>query len=296
MPRISIVIPTFNQAGLLRRAVESVWAQTFKDTETLIVDDGSEDDTSAVARQLSTCRYIKIAHSGLPAVARNVGVKQATGDYIAFLDADDEWLPNKLEIQAKILNDDRAIGVVCSNAFIENAKATEEQLYLRPNQGKTGKVFPDLLRDNFIITSTVVMRRDLFQWAGGFSETKELRALEDYDLWLRVATWTTINYISEPLAFYQQNTAGLSKSIKTSEHWRSLEYLFEKTHYALSGYAINPWNPIIDARLTGARRARCNAHLAAGEYREFFKTSFAFFKKQPVQALKCVVLRIVDKS
>src|SRR5579871_3045640 len=101
MPRISVVIPTYNAAVSLSRAVQSVKAQTCRDFEIIIVDDGSDDETSSVAEKFSNCRYFRITHSGLPAVPRNFGVKQALSPYIAFLDADDEWAPDKLQVQSQ---------------------------------------------------------------------------------------------------------------------------------------------------------------------------------------------------
>jgi len=297
MPRVSVIVPTFNHAAFLQRAIESIRAQTLTDSEILIVDDGSEDETEAVARQCGQCVYIKIPHSGLPAIARNAGVRKATGTYIAFLDADDQWLPNKLQLQTEVLDHDPNVGLVCSNALIENDAGTTRQLYLKPAQGKTGRVLPDLLRDNFIVTSTVLMRRDVFESTGGFSEAQELRALEDYDLWIRVAARTRIHFLSEPLAVYQKSSTSLS-SMQNSEHWRGLEYLFEKLRVSLNpgGGETEPLNPILESRLSSCRSAQCDTYLAERHYSKFSKSLADFFSKQPVQAVKYAVVKIAGKE
>ena len=116
MPRIAVIIPTYNRSELLKAALDSVLSQKYKDLETIVVDDGSEDDTSELVGQYPQCRYIKLEHSGLPAVARNAGIRRTKADFVAFLDSDDEWLPQKLERQMPIFAEADA-GLVCSNAF-----------------------------------------------------------------------------------------------------------------------------------------------------------------------------------
>src|SRR5438128_10972272 len=110
MPDIAVLVPAYNRASLLKRAIESVEAQTCGVREIIIVDDGSEEDLRPVA---GNCRYKKIQHSGLPAIARNVGVGMTDAEYVAFLDADDQWFPHKLERQMST-----ACGFVSSNATL----------------------------------------------------------------------------------------------------------------------------------------------------------------------------------
>jgi glycosyltransferase involved in cell wall biosynthesis len=263
---ISVVIPAYNAAAFLDRAVQSVNAQTFRDIETIIVDDGSGDETPAAAERLSNCRYFRIAHSGLPAVPRNFGVKQAQGEYIAFLDADDEWVPGKLQVQSQILEANSGIGLVCSNAFVmrDDHRDTGE-LYLKPGQGKTGKVLKQLAKDNFIITSTVLMRKDLFHSSGGFSEEPQLCALEDYDLWLRVAGVADIRYVEEPLAFYRDSPSSLSRVTRDQTVAQSIAM---------------------------AKCAECDVHLNAHEYSELVAAWLRFLEKQPLRALKYMAVKL----
>src|SRR6516165_5246405 len=118
LPRIAVIIPTYNRASLVTRAIESVLAQTYTNYELVVVDDGSEDNTLEIVKQYTGCRYVRLEHSGLPSVARNAGVRSTDTPYVAFLDSDDEWLPGKLTVQTEILESNPDVGLVCSNAFV----------------------------------------------------------------------------------------------------------------------------------------------------------------------------------
>lgn len=207
MPEISVIIPTYNRGHLISETIDSVLSQSFRDLEILVIDDGSTDNTQEILKKYSgNVTYINIKHSGLPAVVRNVGLKHARGIYIAFLDSDDIWLPEKLEKEIGILENSPDTGLVCSNAYVLKANEDrEKELYLKENQGKSGHVLADLLKDNFIINSSVLVRRSAIDQAAIFSENPELRALEDYDLWLRIAMITKICFILEPLLSYRDH-------------------------------------------------------------------------------------------
>jgi glycosyltransferase involved in cell wall biosynthesis len=295
MPRIAVIVPTYNRATLVKRAINSVLAQTYTDYELVVVDDGSEDNTPEVLRQYTGCRYLRLEHSGLPAVARNAGVRSTDAPYVAFLDSDDEWLPDKLTVQTGILESDPDAGLVCTNAFvIEGDDPKKEELYLKPGQGKSGRVLKELIRDNFIITSTVLMRRDVFERSCGFSEESELRAVEDYDLWLRVGTTCAIHYVPEPLAMYRRGATSLSKNRGGAEHWRVLSYIFERCRRNLNVKDAGGLLSALDESLATSRRAQCDAYLREHEHREFSKTFCGFFSKQPVPALKYLLAKVIS--
>jgi len=200
---VSVIIPTYNRANLLVGAIRSVLAQSYRDFEIIVSDDGSTDDTKeAIAKFGDKVKYIYNENSGLPSVARNAGLNIANGKYIAFLDSDDLWLPDKLNTQSVIMENNPSVGMVCSNAIIYGNDSLEKR-YLEPGQGKSGDVFSNLLKNNFIITSTCLIRKDILEQLGRFTESRLLRGIEDYDLWLRVArTWNVI-YIDEPLVYYR---------------------------------------------------------------------------------------------
>jgi teichuronic acid biosynthesis glycosyltransferase TuaG len=220
---IAVIIPTYNRALSLKRAIDSVQAQTAGPTEIIVVDDGSEEDIPTVVRPYGNCRYRRIEHSGLPAVVRNAGLAMTSADYVAFLDSDDEWLPHKLERQLR-----SNCEFVCSNASLVLNDGSARRPYLPLGQKHVGRVLGDLLKDNFVITSSVIVRRDLVKRAGGFSEDPRLRGIEDYDLWLRVAAITDFCYVDEELLLYEHSVASLSRTQSMRAQRRGLARIFSR--------------------------------------------------------------------
>jgi glycosyltransferase involved in cell wall biosynthesis len=295
MPRIAVIIPTYNRAALVTRAIESVLAQTYTNYELVVVDDGSEDNTLEIVKQYSGCRYVRVEHSGLPSVVRNAGVRSTDTPYVAFLDSDDEWLPDKLAVQTEILESDPDVGLVCSNAFLtEGGDPEKRELYLKHGQGKSGRILKELIRDNFIITSTVLMRRDTFERSGGFCEDPKLQAVEDYDLWLRLDPRSSIRYIPDPLAVYRKGPSSLSKSRNGAEHWRVLAYIFERCRRNVKVDDAEGLLRALDESLATTWRAQCDAHVRTHKYVEFSKTFSSFFWRQPVPALKFLLTKLLS--
>jgi len=190
VPLISIVLPTFNRAKILQRAIDSVIEQSFAQWELIIVDNNSNDETDQVIERYGDSRIniLKINNEGVIARSRNKGIKKAAGRYVAFLDSDDWWTPNKLENSLIAL--ESGADLVYHDLYIYRDK----RLSLRNKLGtKTLKspVFNDLLLSGKRInTSSVVMRRELLEEINGFSEDVDLVAAEDIDAWLRVAKKT----------------------------------------------------------------------------------------------------------
>jgi glycosyltransferase involved in cell wall biosynthesis len=222
LPKVSVVIPTYNRADLLRVAIQSALGQTFPDLEILVVDDGSTDSTPQVVRQVRDPRliYIRQPHSGLPAVARNTGLRQARGEYIAFLDSDDLWLPEKLALQVEYMDEHPEVGLVYANAFTFTGDPPQSDPgpLLRPGGGLTGHVFEQLYGHPQIPNLTVLIRAALVETVGLFDEDERLKANEDYEYWLRIAGRYPIGYIDRPLACYRQHAQGISKaSVATNQ-------------------------------------------------------------------------------
>ncbi len=201
---VSVIIPTYNSAAYIAEAVESVLAQTYPNIEIIVVDDGSTDDTATViAPYRSSVIYINQANRGVSA-ARNIGMRQARGQLIAFLDADDIWMPGKLERQVKFLARHKNVGLVFGDAELFDVKGTVTSSFLRRNESPmrlyTAEVvledtFKALLVYNFICTCTVVITRACMEQVGGFDES--LQSVEDRDLWLRIAGCFSIGCIPE---------------------------------------------------------------------------------------------------
>ena len=186
MPLVSVIIPTYNRWPMLRDAVASVLTQTFQNFELIIVDDGSTDETAHELAQYGASLRVVSQHNRGVAAARNSGVRVANGEYIAFLDSDDLWLPKKLEVQTAFMQRNEGINI-CQTEEIwirRGIRVNPRQKHHKP----AGNIFRPSLDLCLVSPSAVMMTRRLFQETGGFDET--FRVCEDYDLWLRIA----VNY------------------------------------------------------------------------------------------------------
>lgn len=212
-PLVSIIIPTYNSAKFLPETIESVLSQSYRNWEMLIVDDGSTDNTLSIARNFSfqdkRMRIFPLGFNyGGPAVPRNYGMKRAQGDYIAFLDSDDLWLPEKLQKQICFLESNRDIFWLYSKFII---KSDDNQGIVASTKSKSGYIFNDLLLHfNIIPILTVVMRNRKENNTYFFDEDKRLVAVEDYGMWLLLAKDEKISFIDEPLAIYRAHSRGIS--------------------------------------------------------------------------------------
>ncbi|HEX3928873.1 MAG TPA: glycosyltransferase family A protein [Gemmatimonadales bacterium] len=197
-PRIAAVIPAYNAAGVLGDAIASLQRQTVPPDEILVVDDGSADDTAAVA-EAAGARVIRQANGG-PAAARNAGIEATTAEWIALLDSDDLAYPTRLEREREHLSDP-ATAVVFSGAIVPGR--------LRPPTDAV--TFASLWQQNQIITSTVLLRRAAWSALGGFDEARELIGVEDYNLWLRLAHagWQ-FSQVADQLVEYRPGAASLT--------------------------------------------------------------------------------------
>lgn len=227
MPRVSVVIPTHNRPDFLRAAISSVLHQTFEDFELVIVDDASETNTLEVVDSFHDRRLKLIRHENRKggSAARNTGIVNSRGAYVAFLDDDDEWLPEKLRLQVDLLQNSPArVGIVYSG-YLAVERATGEVWDVRRPTRK-GDLSEQLLQDNWVGSpSSVLARRECFQNAGLFDES--LPSFQDYDLWIRISRTFLIDCISEPL--FRFNCHG-------NRIWTNLEALDQGTDMMLSKY------------------------------------------------------------
>lgn len=207
MHKVSVIIPTYNRAGLIPRALETVFAQTFKDYEVIVVDDGSTDQTREVLKPfLNKLKYIYQENRGISG-ARNRGIEEAGGEYIAFLDSDDYWAPEKLAEQVKVLDAHPHVGIVYGRMPIINEKG--EWVGSKP-AGPSGKNFKELLEIwGDLPTSTVMTRRECFKKVGVFDSA--LPPMEDIDMWLRISRYYDLYEIEgKALAYYFRHSAQIT--------------------------------------------------------------------------------------
>lgn len=246
MSLVSVVIPAYNAEQTLTRSIQSVLDQK-KDAslklEILVVDDGSTDTTGAVADELAghtpSCIHVIHQKNAGPAAARNTGIRAAKGEYVAFLDADDEWLPGKLETQLGLLEADPELDLVCT-------AMNSKKFLLRPEQFPLS--FRDLLPNNIVYTSSVVARKRSVMAAGGFNEAR--RYSEDFELWLRIAHRGKIVVLNKPLIRYMKGKGISAKlwpmekgeletyTIMRTEGWISAKRLITLRWWSLLKYLI----------------------------------------------------------
>ena len=215
-PLVSVIIPVYNAAAYLRETIDSVLAQSYPNIEVLVVDDGSTEDLSRiVAAYGDRVRYVRKPNGG-PASARNLGIRMTLADYIAFLDADDVWEPEKLRAQMDMLLLHPSLGLVYSAVSEIDRDGRLRSASRGRQQRPSGDIAQVLFWHNWIPTSTVVTRRACFEQVGGFDEARELISVEDYDMWLRIAERYQLMYLERPLVRYRAHAGGISRNIARS--------------------------------------------------------------------------------
>jgi len=212
-PRFSVVIPTYNRAGHLAKAVQSALDQTYPPHKVIVVDDGSTDGTTSAVAGLrngaAPVRYLRQANQGV-AAARNRGILAADGDWIALLDSDDIWLPHKLETARRLIESDGRIDFIHSHPVYDFRFVTGN--LLEPELTVAQSQDPAVLMDGWYIkTSSVVIRRSLLDRLGGLFST-DLRTCEDFELfWRAIAAARSIGYSIEPDVVIGSTPASLSR-------------------------------------------------------------------------------------
>ena len=209
MPLVSVVMANYNYGRYLAAAVQSVLAQTLRDLELIVVDDGSTDDSLHVLepfRRDPRLRVVCVEHLGQPR-AKNAGIAEATAPYIAFLDADDIWHPEKLKLQLPLFEGRPKVGVVYSRRTLID-ESGRELAYHQPKLFH-GDILSNIFQNNFVCFSSVVVRRAVFEHIGVFDPSLNLAI--DYDLWLRVAGHYHFDFVDRPLVQYRVGHGNLSR-------------------------------------------------------------------------------------
>jgi glycosyltransferase involved in cell wall biosynthesis len=219
-PKVSVVIPAHNPGPLIVEAVQSVLAQSFEDYEIIVVDDQSTDEFYRQLEPfLSEVQYVRQDHAG-SAVARNRGILLSSGEYIAFLDADDLWAQSKLQKQVEFMDQNPEVVLTYAD-FSKSANQQErgESAIRSRRYWKAGAEFESLLRQNFIHTSSAMVRRDVLAESGVFDPM--LINAQDWDLWIRLAEVGRFGFIDEILSHYRVHD---NQSVGTLKYSRNLVY------------------------------------------------------------------------
>jgi glycosyltransferase involved in cell wall biosynthesis len=230
IPTVSVVLPTYNRARLLPRAIESVLAQTYRDFELIVVDDGSADKTPAVMESFDDprIRYYRYEPNQGANHARNVGIRKAIGRFVAFQDSDDDWFPEKLEKNmAAFESAGPEIGVVYSG-YWKYVDASDTRIYIPLPwvKRREGWIHEELLRNNFVTTQAAVVRRECFDRSGYWLEG--LPGKQEWELFLRISADYQFRYIDEPLLNSRFTESGISNN--STGILRSMERILELHH------------------------------------------------------------------
>lgn len=219
-PEVSVLIPAYNAQNFIQRTIESALRQTFQDLEIIIVDDGSKDETPDIIRAMqrsdTRVNYYYQENQGL-SNTRNRLMKLARGEFVAFLDHDDEWLPGKIEKQIKLFGKDRRIGLVFSDAYIKRNGKIIGTCFKERKPFRNDIFYKYLFSDNFVPLLTAMAPRQVLAKFMPFNP--EYRISEEFDMFLKVAREHMFDYVEEPLAIYHlhENNTVISESKRLIE-------------------------------------------------------------------------------
>jgi glycosyltransferase involved in cell wall biosynthesis len=254
IPQVSVVIPTYNRAWCLREALDSVLAQSFRDFELIVVDDGSSDETpQLLAGYGQSLRLLRQRNRGVSA-ARNAGIAAGRGALIAFLDSDDLWLPGKLERQVAFF-DSQADALICQTEelWVKNGRRVNPG---QRHRKRGGMIFEPSLELCLVSPSAVMVRRELFERVGLFDE--DLPACEDYDMWLRVSCRYPVHLIDSALIVKRGGHAD-----QLSRSWGLDRYRIAALLKLLDGGRLN-----LEQRRAAVRTLKCKCKVYAGGCRK----------------------------
>jgi glycosyltransferase involved in cell wall biosynthesis len=251
VPRVSVIIPAYNAAATIAGTVDSVLAQTFNDFEIICVDDGSTDGTLAINKQYGArVRLIEQDNSG-PASARNNGARHSTGEYLAFLDADDIWKPQFLERSCAALDADPSLSLVYCNCALADSEGVALDTSLVGNGFDHAPSLNELLTRLWpIMPSAAIVRRSAYDKCGGYRDALKGASFrfEDVDFWIKMREQGPFGYIDEPLITWR--FAWFPKQLKRLPDYSKALHVFEA--YLQERYGVSA-APLVDARARAPR-------------------------------------------
>lgn len=230
---MSVVIPTYNRKAVLLESIASVQRQTFRNLEILVCDDGSTDGSREAVESViavdDRVRWLAAEHCGYPGTVRNRGIRAARGEWIAFQDSDDLWLPAKLETQLAVLNAAPDAQFIYSHAAAllpDGSRVRMTPFRVR----REGRMFETLLKYSIVHAQTVLVRRSLLDRVGYFNEDMKLTIGEDYELFLRLAAQTPFHFVAQSLVLYRTQPDSISADLFAGidQFERALKAIIEK--------------------------------------------------------------------
>lgn len=257
MELVSVIIPNYNTAKYIADAIESVLSQAYQNFELIVVDDGSTDNTKEVVQKYinqPTFKYIFQENKGLSA-ARNTGIKASQGEFIAFLDADDIWLPEKLEHQIKLMDSDK-VGIVSCSGYTTNEKGEILDTFIKKNYSNRYLLLRDLSMKNVVSGggSTALVRKTCFDVIGLFDEN--LKSSEDWDMWLRIAQRFDIIFVEKPLVKIRVRNNSMCSSSNATKMLRYELLVIDKLFSSKS--SLNLFNFLLKRKIYGYRYFRAS--------------------------------------
>jgi len=290
MPAVSVIIPAYNAEAFLARAIRSVEGQSFRDFEIVLIDDGSTDGTADIARGFGSVRYILGSHGG-EAVARNRGLEESRSDLVAFVDADDEWLPDKLARQIAFMQKlGSSFSYTDSYLVRGDVPNVRYSTLARPRHGDIlSPLIDDWLDQAFIIPTDVMASRALLQSVGGFEAGLPTPGHVDYGLWLKLAIrGTRFDYLDEPLALYYRGHPSVSsEAVEMVERYQvalqyfSTTYDFPEEAQGRIARALARSNTTLAVELLKQRRFReAVPHLRRSSVRDFARKGRLFVSRR----------------
>lgn len=228
-PLVSVIMPTYNRSGLLREALASVKAQEGNgelfDMEVIVIDDCSQDDTPEVMLQYPWTQYIRLERNHGQSAAVNIGIRASKGAYIALLDDDDLWLPNRLKAHLPVFEDRPEVGVVYGQGVATGDGA--DMIWPDAQRAPSGNAFMDFLMEEFVLTDCALVRRDAFEKAGYFDE--KLKTMSHYDMFLRLAFHVPFAFLAGPIAIARfSEDAKWFTNIKSGRYVVNTLYIVER--------------------------------------------------------------------
>ena len=253
MPNVSVIIHTYNNEKFIGETIESVLNQTYKDYEIIVVDDGSVDGTRDVLMPyMQKIRYHYKENGGI-ASAKNAGISLSETEFVAFLDHDDLWVPDKLQLQMEHFNENPQIGLVYAKytSFRDG-----KELRTKPEKGYSGWIFKELLAKSFIQTSTVVVKRECLDAVGPYDETFFLG--DEYDMFLRIARKFQCGFVDKGLTRYRVHDTNASNN----------DFLFDNENLGVYKKIYNNFTDLdgVEKKILRKRIARYSMKVAEGLY------------------------------